>query len=326
MYQLKQKPEDFVVEEVYGIESGGDSGRYAYFILKKREYTTMRALQQIAHSLRIPLNRIGFAGTKDKIAVTTQLISIENVSRERAERLELKDIELTFYGRGDEPLSLGDLKGNRFEIMVRNIQSGPVIPDRHVNYFGVQRFSKNNVDVARFILKKDFRSAAELIMNADDDFRRKAEKYLADRDNDYIGTLRLIPKKILMLYIHSYQSYVWNESVRRILASEDMDIPEKVPIVGFSTRLTGTIGHMVKDILDADGITQRDFVIRSIPELTSEGDERDVMTDVQDIVVGDLVDDDMNDGMRMVKICFRLPKGCYATEVIEQMFLQYKNS
>ena len=38
----------------------------------------------------------------------------------------------------------------------------------------------------------------------------KAAEYLEKNKNDYIGALRLIPKKILWLYIHSYQSYLWN--------------------------------------------------------------------------------------------------------------------
>ena len=101
MYKIKQKPEDFIVEEITGIKPK-ESGRYIYYKLKKTNYTVLRALEHIAARLNIPLKKIGFAGTKDKAAVTTQYISFDSVKKERIDNIELKDIKLEFFGYGDE--------------------------------------------------------------------------------------------------------------------------------------------------------------------------------------------------------------------------------
>ena len=77
MYSLKQVPEDFTVKEMNGMAIG-DAGKYTYFILKKKNYNTINALEAIAGSLRISQKNIGFAGNKDRNAVTEQFISIKN--------------------------------------------------------------------------------------------------------------------------------------------------------------------------------------------------------------------------------------------------------
>ena len=75
----------------------------------------------IYQNLNIPLKNIGFAGSKDKIAVTEQVISIRAIKKERVERLKLKDIEFSYIGQGNNPISLGDLRANRFRITVRDL-------------------------------------------------------------------------------------------------------------------------------------------------------------------------------------------------------------
>ena len=117
MYKLKQIPEDFIVNEISNFEVKG-KGNYSYYILRKKNYSTLRAAEHIAEKIGIPLKWIGFAGNKDKAAITSQLISIKN---KKADGISLKDIELNYLGSGDEPISLGDLEGNRFEITIRNL-------------------------------------------------------------------------------------------------------------------------------------------------------------------------------------------------------------
>ena len=50
MYEIKQKPEDFVVNEITNINTK-DSGAYGIYLLKKTNYTTERAVQTIANKL-----------------------------------------------------------------------------------------------------------------------------------------------------------------------------------------------------------------------------------------------------------------------------------
>ena len=121
MYQIKSNPEDFLVEEIPDYTLS-DSGQYIICLMEKTNYTTIRALEQLAKSLNIRLKDIGFAGTKDKNAITRQYISIRNSRKEAIENISLKDIHLQFIGYSKEPLSLGNLKGNRFTITIRDLK------------------------------------------------------------------------------------------------------------------------------------------------------------------------------------------------------------
>ena len=96
-----------------------EKGSYSYFILKKKNYTTERAVSTIAHYLKIDRKKIGYAGAKDRNAITEQMISIQGLNKTK--NIELKDIELIYKGKGNERISLGDLKENKFTITVRNL-------------------------------------------------------------------------------------------------------------------------------------------------------------------------------------------------------------
>ena len=82
MYILKQIPEDFVVTEMSNVKILGQ-GKYLYLNLKKTNRNTLDCVREIAKQLNIREKDVGFAGSKDKNAVTSQLISIKNVSKEK---------------------------------------------------------------------------------------------------------------------------------------------------------------------------------------------------------------------------------------------------
>ena len=298
MYRIKEKPEDFVVKEKLKlkkvrIEKG--EGSYSYFLMKKRNYTTQKAIDVIARKLGLPAKFFGYAGNKDKRAVTEQFVSVKNCS---VKELKLNDISLGFAGKGKEPISLGDLDGNYFEIVVRNVDKKPKKINKFPNYFGEQRFSKQNIEVGRVIIKKDFRKACELLE-------------LDVVKNDFVGALRNINKKILRLYVHAYQSYLWNETAREYLRLSKKNI--KIPIVGFGTEIKDKkLKEIIEKIMKNEKIVFMDFVIRQIPELSSEGSERELFAKVIDL--------EIEKGSDFIKLKFFLKKGCYATVFVDCLF------
>ena len=120
MYKIKQKPEDFCVEEIMSLDLS--KGDYTYFILEKKNFNTKDALKIIAKALRINDKRFNVAGIKDKIAVTKQYVSVFKVNPERISKLKFKNIKIKVLGKGSERLRLGQLDGNRFKIIVRNLE------------------------------------------------------------------------------------------------------------------------------------------------------------------------------------------------------------
>ncbi len=150
---IRQVPEDFVVEELTNREEQ-DTGKYLICTLAKKNWDTHHLIRDISRILRISQQRIGWAGTKDKQALTTQKISIYDMDASDLERIKLRDVTITPMGRSNKQVSLGDLWGNQFRIIIRKIAQ-PVdevdtlmgltsseIKERSgvPNFFGIQRF------------------------------------------------------------------------------------------------------------------------------------------------------------------------------------------
>ncbi len=315
MYVLKQKPEDFIVKEISTVKFA-TSGRYAYVLVRKKNRNTLDVVKQISRQVGVPEKKIGFAGTKDKHAVTEQMMSIFSVGKDKIEKLDIENVSVKLKGFGDIPISLGDLEGNKFEIVVRDYSGEVEEVDFVVNYYDEQRFGGQNEKIGKAIVKKDFKGACELLE-------------LSVVKNDYISALRKIPLRMLRFYVHAYQSYLWNECVSRYLSSFDVvkkveyklgklvfvkeKVGEKVPLVGFDSSLVfEDVREIIREIMKKENITHRDFIIKQIPELSMEGELRDVFVDVKDLVVEKLGDD-------IVKLRFVLGKGSYATMVVRRL-------
>lgn len=117
---IRQQIDDFCVEELTNrVET--TNGNYLIVELTKRNWDTHRLIRELSRILRISQNRFGWAGTKDKRALTKQKISIWDISEEELARVRLKDVELRVIGRSNKKISLGDLWGNRFRIAVRAV-------------------------------------------------------------------------------------------------------------------------------------------------------------------------------------------------------------
>ncbi|HZD42485.1 MAG TPA: tRNA pseudouridine(13) synthase TruD, partial [Methanomicrobiales archaeon] len=168
---LKKSPGDFIVDEIPAPLSG--DGPYLIVRLTKENWDLQHAVKEIAKRLGMSHRRIGWAGTKDKRAITTQFISIYNGDREQVERLHIKDLSLEVVGRSPAALSLGMLEGNRFDITIRECERDSLservgsvaetISHGIPNYVGLQRFGVIRPithRVGELILKEDYKGAA----------------------------------------------------------------------------------------------------------------------------------------------------------------------
>src|SRR5436305_7026149 len=73
--RIKDRPEDFVVEELPAYEPSGE-GEHLFVRFTKTDRTTMDALRALSRALGAEPREAGFAGMKDKRGVTTQTVSI----------------------------------------------------------------------------------------------------------------------------------------------------------------------------------------------------------------------------------------------------------
>lgn len=290
--KLKSVPEDFVVRELLEVPLV-DKGKYAVFVLKKRDLTTFEAVKRVARALRVRIKDVGFAGLKDRVAVTEQYCSAP-VSKEKVESVSLEDITLSFVGFTAEPVFRGQNWGNWFRIVVRDVKL-PEMKSRFVNLFGEQRFSERNVEVGRAIVKRDFKRAVELLK----------QQFPVEGDAP-LNVIRSFPQNILRLMLHAYQSFLWNKAA--LLWLEDPNPPDLVPLVGFGVDPD----EMSAKILAEEGVSSRDFVLKELPDLSVEGSERRLFVEARNLTY-DFADDTLT-------VEFELPSGSYATVFIEQLF------
>ena len=158
-----------------------------------------------------------------------------------------------------------------------------------------------------------------------EDMVKKIRDYIKGNKNNYIGALRLIPLKTLKLFIHSYQSFLFNKIANEYLSYNINPRNLKIPIIGFDFELSKIKDIQLKNIFkkttDEEKINPRDFIISQIPELTSEGNFRDLFFALNFKIL-EIAKDELNKNNQKIKINFALPKSCYATIALEFLFQQ----
>ena len=115
---LKSRYEDFRVEEVGSPPALDKKGRFTVVKVTLSNWETNRFVGKLARVLGISKNRIWFSGTKDKRAITTQLLVID-APLAKVASVEMTDVEIEVLGRSHQKLNFGDHSGNRFTITVR---------------------------------------------------------------------------------------------------------------------------------------------------------------------------------------------------------------
>ncbi|MFT4260948.1 MAG: tRNA pseudouridine(13) synthase TruD [Candidatus Woesearchaeota archaeon] len=309
---LKKHPEDFIVKEVFK-RTLNKTGRYSIYLLKKIDYTTEAAITEVAKQLNVDRKKISYAGLKDRRAITYQYISILD---SKPSGFETENITLTYQGKSDGPVSLGDLEGNNFEIVVRELKDPKIAKKRVPNYFDEQRFSSNNHVIGRFIVNSKFEEAVNLILEFDQQKARHLKKVLYDNPNDYVNALRQIQPKMLMLYVHAYQSFLWNETVKRYLQKNPRSNQRQIPIIGFGSDIPEDLEPIIDELLEEENISLRSFIIREIPSLSAEGTNRSLFIDYKDLEFEVESDGDI---YKKVRFKFYLPKGSYATMLVKNL-------
>ena len=115
---IKSRVTDFRVEEIATQVHLDNRGRFTVAKVTLTNWETNRFCNQLSAKLKIPRNRVFFAGTKDKRAVTSQLFVID-APMNKVSEVELPDVEIEVLGRTHQKIGFGNHRGNRFTIVVR---------------------------------------------------------------------------------------------------------------------------------------------------------------------------------------------------------------
>mmetsp|Transcript_6937 Transcript_6937/g.14465 ORF Transcript_6937/g.14465 Transcript_6937/m.14465 type:complete len:745 (-) Transcript_6937:156-2390(-) len=337
-----------------------DRPDFLRFVLYKENIDTSTAAKDVVRMARLnPKRGISFAGMKDKRGVTSQFCSTYRIEKEQLLAVNKTHEMPGFSGGGNtsskgagvlrvgnlsyssDEVRLGSLGGNRFDIVLRNVDFGykgtltkEIVREKlgtaakalqdvgFINYFGMQRFGKSNDthEVGIAILKGDFKSAVEIIMrekndensqrvaearktwanrfvgidvknneNAAKDAEMKCAKSiqtdmgrfmvceksivstLARKPRDYKRAFSSIAKNMRSMFLHAYQSYLWNKVASHRIktgGSSDVQVGDLVLIEDKSLKeggggTSGLKGKAVK-VLDAEDVKGGKYSISDV--------------------------------------------------------------
>jgi len=188
-FVFNSSPRDFTVEEIPLYEFTGE-GEHLVLKVRKKEMTTWEMLDTISNHVGIRRRDIGYAGLKDKHAMTIQYISLPAKLEEKLSTFSHEKIKILETTRHNNKIRVGHLKGNRFEIRLKKVLGVQkdkldsvlkwIKANGVPNYFGNQRFGTNG--------------------NNWEDGKKLLE-----------GTLKMRDRKTREFLMGSYQSYLFNK-------------------------------------------------------------------------------------------------------------------
>ena len=147
----KDSVDDFVVEEIPAYEPSG-SGEHLFLWIEKRDVAANDLVRHVSRSLSCSPRDIGVAGMKDRRAITRQYISVPAKLSERVTSIDTDLIKVLRSERHGNKLKTGHLKGNRFSIVIRDVEADAMERAEAIaarirtqgfpNYYGTQRFGR----------------------------------------------------------------------------------------------------------------------------------------------------------------------------------------
>jgi len=399
---IRNRYEDFYVEEIPEITPSG-VGPNVWIWIEKVGRTTLDVLLDISRDLHISRKRMGFAGMKDKKAITQQWICISNMDSEEQlnEVLDLKDnvykTKFLKVVRGQKKLRMGQLLGNKFKILIKDVENEDIKKSSETahtilknleitgvpNYFGWQRFGKPRTNthlVGKALVDNDLKEAVRLYIGnpyEEEGEEVKIARSLYDNGNikesyesmptgmryermmlrellkeekkgkigeeSYKKAIYSLPKPLQRMFVHAYQSYLFNNAAsKRVAMSIDKYIegdividneehlihdksPEELqkmidefeanptsPLYGTKVPLaTGDVGKMEKKVLVNEHLKKEDFECPKMPKLGSHGLRRSMRFKVWDSKAVATEDG--------VLVEFSISKGSYATSVLREI-------
>ena len=221
---IKVKISDFRVEESFKKIGLDPKGRFSVIQVTLTNWETNRFINRLARELKISRNRIWFSGTKDKRAITSQLMIVD-APINKIEKVELNDVKISYIGRTHKKLKFGEHQSNKFTVIVRGCTklNGEPMSDEEAmeninsiistmeeklgsdvfpNWIGPQRFGgirAVTAEVGVDVLEEDFEKAVNTYLGMESPFENKEVsefRKLWNETKDIEKCLEIIPNRL----------------------------------------------------------------------------------------------------------------------------------
>ncbi|MBI3181373.1 MAG: tRNA pseudouridine(13) synthase TruD [Myxococcales bacterium] len=385
--RIKQRPEDFSVKESYRFEPA-ESGAFRVYLMDKQKLSTFEAVERIRERFGLRPGSVSFCGLKDKQGRTEQLIAVEGADVDLQEpdlrlkylgravrRLTAEDITSNRFSVTVRALTSADV--SQVAVSAAEVNRLGV-----VNYFDSQRFGSlkhGQGFVAKDLMRGDFEAALKNLMAKPSPLDRsedaQVKKYWRDHwgewrreppfaagrryarilaalrrnGKDFKGAFLQIDSAYRALQLFAYQSYLWNEGVRRLLqlllpreqlfpmpyqagtllfhrdaSAETLQFLRKAsfPLLApGSTIGEGRVREAVEWVLGKEKLTLEKLLVPGAERiLFFKHEDRPVLVYPRKLVLGKPEPDELNRPLFKMNVAFTLPPGSYATLVVKRLF------
>jgi tRNA pseudouridine13 synthase len=383
--KLKQRPEDFSVIESYRFEEN-PRGEYFVYRMDKQKLSTLAAVERLRERFKVRRQDVSFCGLKDKQGRTEQLIAVHKKQVElqdpdlrltfvgrTTEPLSARNITSNRFSVIVRDLSLEEAE--RVPESVAEVERTGV-----VNYFDSQRFGfvkHGQGFIAKDLLRGDLQSALKSLiakpseLDQSEDARVKkwfAENWgewnkkppyqswmkyrpiiqrLQENPYDFSGALMAIDRRLRAMVVFEYQSYLWNDAVRRYLSGKvpardlvllryqigTLLFPRALPSDLARTFRSKTFPLLAKDstfddaevkaanqaTLERERLSLDRLEVTKVNAFHFKHEERPLFVYPGKLRASEPRPDEANRGRFKVVLSFTLPPGAYATLVVRRL-------
>ncbi|NOY64503.1 MAG: tRNA pseudouridine(13) synthase TruD [Nitrospirae bacterium] len=383
--KIKVQPEDFIVEEVAHLPLK-KKGTYRVYLLEKKNWNTVDLLIRLSRAFKIPLRNLSYGGKKDRYGLTRQYITVKNNDDISHKDRNYSLSFIGFMDRPMGPdlieankfsIVVRDIHKNRVSTLEENIEK--LSKEGMPNYFDDQRFGSFDPKggfIAEKIIKKHYNGALKIYLThvypgdkaeekkrkrifyehwgdwkaclrrSRTEFERLCFHSLLRNEKAFLPLLHRIPREEMSLYFSAYQSYLWNEVLRRlikrysvetkahrgiagdyvfytVISGESLDylknlsIPTVASRMEFQDELTE---HITEEILKEHGIKRPSFNLRTIRQARFTSFLRKAIVFPEGLTWSFHKDTIYKDKLSL-KLSFSLLRGGYATMLIKRISL-----
>ncbi|MDP2923403.1 MAG: tRNA pseudouridine(13) synthase TruD [Candidatus Omnitrophota bacterium] len=383
--KIKVQPDDFVVEEIAELPLR-QRGKFAVYFLRKKSWSTLELLRKLSQEFKIPFSFFSYGGRKDKHALTTQYITIKHQKQIKVEDKRYSLSFMGFMDRPMGPdLIMGnkfevvvrELCEEEINSAIAEIEI--VKTSGYCNYFDDQRFGsfdKEQGFIAEKIIKKQYNGALKVYLThissrdrqkdkqkkqffsenwkdwktccekAETEFEKNTFSFLMKNSKGFLPMLQKIPKEEMSLFFSCYQSYLWNELLRRIILKQpksllkfyegmigsyifytDLDSENtqylktlNIPTLSSKMKVADSLSRGIcEEILMENGIKTSMFNIRQVRQAFFKSSERKAIVVPLNISF-DFLNDEIYKNSKKLVLKFSLPRASYATMFVKRIF------
>jgi tRNA pseudouridine13 synthase len=320
--RVAASPEDFVVDELPLYAPAGE-GAHTFVWVEKRLRTTEEVARELARAAGVRPGDVGYAGRKDRVAVTRQWLSVPGLDPALARGLAGDGFRVLEAVRHGHKLRTGQLAANRFELVVRELAPEHVAGAAEAlaalvrtgmpNRFGPQRFGwgGRNADAARALLGGAGRAAVR---------DRRAARFLLSALQAEVWNACLDARPLPLdaieagevAFVHtSGASFVVEDAARESPRAASFEISASGPI--FGTHLLparGAAAERERAALSAAGVPEP---LRPPAGIRLRGARRPFRVRPEDAACEVVASD-------AVRLRFTLPPGSYASVLVAALF------